>query len=124
MKKRTATKKRSKARSRQGQASLKIAQPGKRLSDLVSVYEDLEKTLRSLKSKSLLQGQNSLMQININKLIVQLSRSKRNIERKISHVLLTERIQIRSQWDKWAPKLGRRIPKRGSKITSDSSQLL
>jgi len=125
MKKRAATKKRPKLGVRTGKLYLRLAQPGKRLGELISVYEDLEKTLKNLKSSSLLHGHNSVMQINLHKLISQLSRSKRKIERKISHTLLHERDQIRHQWEKWAPQLGSsRRSKSNSKIVEKSTKRL
>ena len=106
MKKRVALKKGAKSASKAGKLYLRLAQPGKRLGELISVYEDLEKTLKNLRSTALSHGQNSAMQINLHKLISQLSKSKRKIERKISHTLLHERDQIRHQLEKWAPRLG------------------
>lgn len=91
-----------------------IVQPAKRLSDLVSVYEDLEKTLKGLRTSSLLQGKNSLQEINIKKLITQLSKSKRKIERKISATLVNEKAQMRSQISKWAPRLRLKLGKSSS----------
>jgi len=115
MKKRVATKKGVKPASKAGKIYLRLAQPGKRLGELISVYEDLEKTLKNLRSTALSHGQNSAMQINLHKLVSQLSKSKRKIERKISHTLLHERDQIRHQLEKWAPRLSNG---RGSKPQS------
>lgn len=115
MKKRGASKNGSKIRFESGRIYLRIPEPGKKLIELVSVYEDLERTLKKLKTKPLLHGDNSLMQINIQKLITQLSKSKRNIEKKISHTVLTERIQIQHQINKWAPKISSRLSRTGKK---------
>lgn len=122
MKKSTTSKKRAKVKSSSGKLYLRLAQPGKKLSELVSVYEDLERTLKRLKTNALLQRENSLMQINIQKLITQLSKSKRKIERKISHTLLIERSQIRHQLDKWAPGLGRRISRPSRRTSIENRQ--
>ena len=62
----------------------------KKLEELVRVYEDLENTLRVLRRKKLGSG-SPLGQINVRKLIVQLSRSKRTLERKISNTILLEK---------------------------------
>jgi len=59
------------------------------LSELVKVYEDLEKTLRHLKKN---YGQDAVSApIDIRKLILQLSRSKKKLERKIGNTLLLEK---------------------------------
>ncbi len=124
MKKRVTTKKQIKPKNNPARLHLKMIQPGKRLGELVSVYEDLERTLKRIKTTSLLHGGNSLMQINIQKLISQLSKSKRKIERKISHTLLNERTQIRYQFDKWAPKLGRKISKRNASSVMETQDYI
>ena len=94
-----------------GRLKMRLGYPAKKLSDLVNVYEDLEKTLRGLKANALLHSGNSLREINIQKLITQLSKSKRRIERKISTTLVSEKAQMRSQFNKWAPKLKAKIGK-------------
>jgi len=115
MRKRNASKNKAKLRLESGRVYLRIPEPGKKLIELVSVYEDLERTLKKLKTKPLLHGDNSLMQINIHKLITQLSKSKRNIEKKISHTVLTERVQIQQQITKWAPKISSRLSRNGKR---------
>lgn len=93
-----------KPRSRAEGLKGRIVRPAKRLSELVSVYEDLEKTLKGLKARTLIHGGNSLREINIQKLITQLSKSKRKIERKISTTLVNEKAQMKNQLSKWAPR--------------------
>ena len=64
------------------------------LSELVRVYEDLEKTLRDLKS-TYGKHDGAFPQINVRKLISQLSRSKKKLERKIGNTILLEKQQIK-----------------------------
>ncbi|MFM8314796.1 MAG: hypothetical protein ACKOA8_10960 [Deltaproteobacteria bacterium] len=101
---------------------VKLWKPAKRLSDLVSVYEDLEKTLKRLKTSSLMYSSNSLMQINIQKLMAQLSKSKRRIERKISATLVSERNHLKHRLEGWSPKLRNKSSK-WSKSKSDPISL-
>lgn len=64
--------------------------------ELVKVYEDLERTLKSLRKtyeEAHLLG-NSLSHINVRALITQLSRSKKRLERKIGNTILLEKQQI------------------------------
>ena len=112
MKKRETRQQKLKLKVKSHKLSIHIAKPEKKLSDLVGVYQDLEQTLKKLKTRSLLQVEHPLMQINIKELINQLSKSKRRIERKITSALLNERTQIVHQLDKWAPRLGEKISKR------------
>jgi hypothetical protein len=123
MKKRNATKSKAYRKVSSGRLNIKLAQPGKRLSELVSVYEDLERTLRRLKTSALQTSGNSLMQINVRKLIVQLSKSKRKIERKISSTLLSERAQIVHKLDQWTPRLGSKISKKRTQSRTHSESV-
>lgn len=123
MKKRNATKLKATRKVSSGRLNIKLAQPGKRLSELVSVYEDLERTLRRLKTNALQNSGNSLMQINVRKLIEQLSKSKRKIERKISSTLLNERTQIIHQLDKWTPRLGGKMSKKRTQSRTHSETM-
>ena len=67
-----------------------------RIHELVKVYQDLERTLRGLKrSYQKLQAVESLSAINILKLIYQLSRSKKRLERKIGNTILLEKQQLK-----------------------------
>ena len=75
----------------------------KKLDELVRVYEDLENTLKILRKKHL-YDRSTLAQINVKKLIVQLSRSKRSLERKISNTILMEKQLLKRRWQSWMPK--------------------
>lgn len=63
----------------------------KGVDELVRVYEDLERTLKSLSKGSTAAG----YPINLRKLVEQLSRSKKRLERKIGNQLLLKRQNIR-----------------------------
>ena len=103
------------SKTRSERLKVRIVRPAKKLSELVSVYEDLEKTLKGLRARALLQGGNSLREINIQKLITQLSKSKRRIERKISTTLVNEKAQMKHQLSKWAPRFKVKISGERSK---------
>ena len=66
--------------------------------ELVRAYEDLEKTLKGLKKTygNAHMLESSIHSINVKKLIDQLSRSKKKLERKIGNTLLLEK----QQWEK------------------------
>lgn len=98
-----------KLRVKSHKLSLNVGKPGKALSELLGVYDDLEQTLKRLRARSLLQVENSLMQINVKELINQLSKSKRTIERKITEALINDRSPLAHRIDKWAPRLGSKI---------------
>lgn len=67
-----------------------------RIAELVRVYHDLEKTLTGLKrSYNKIQSCESVGAINLMKLIEQLSRSKRRLERKIGNTILLEKQQLK-----------------------------
>lgn len=63
----------------------------KSIDELLRVYEDLERTLRSIRRA----GENNVYPINVRKLIDQLSRSKKRIERKIGNKILLKRQNLR-----------------------------
>jgi hypothetical protein len=67
------------------------------LAELVRVYEDLEKTLSELKRtcERAMGAETSLSYINVKKLIGQLMRTKRKLERKIGNTILLERQQLK-----------------------------
>jgi ribosomal protein S21 len=70
------------------------------ISELVKAYEDLEKTLRVLKKnceKNLVDADSTLRQINVRKLIDQLSRSKKKLERKIGNTILLEKQSLKKR---------------------------
>ena len=69
----------------------------RRLTELVKVYQDLEKTLKHLKESAGRTTETSLSHINVRKLIVQLSRSKRRLERKIGNTLLLEKQHLKKR---------------------------
>lgn len=76
--------------------SPKLLQGGKLL-ELVRVYEDLEKTIRFLRKKQA-NGAHlsaSLESIDVKKLLAQLARSKKKIERKISNTILLEKQHLK-----------------------------
>jgi len=66
----------------------------RKLNELVRVYQDLEKTLKNLK-KSAERAETTLGHINVRKLISQLSRSKRRLERKIGNTILLEKQHLK-----------------------------
>ncbi len=81
------------------------------LNELVRVYEDLEKTLRELKA-TYAKHDGTFPQINMHKLISQLSRSKRKLERKIGNTILLEKQQLKRKIRQLTSNLGhqRRLP--------------
>lgn len=67
--------------------------------ELIRAYEDFERTLKDLKKtceKNLLTD-SSLGQINVRKLIEQLSRSKKKLARKISNTILLEKQSLQKR---------------------------
>lgn len=74
-----------------------LKRPG--ISELVKAYEDLEKTLRVLKAncERNFVGESSLRHINVRKLITQLSRSKKKLERKIGNTILLEKQSLKKR---------------------------
>jgi hypothetical protein len=67
-----------------------LALKSKKIEELIRVYQDLEKTLKSLKA-SYEQNSAHSNYINVKKLIDQLSRSKKKLERKIGNTVLLEK---------------------------------
>jgi len=67
------------------------------LHELVRVYHDLERTLQSLRRTVERNAEHSLKNINVRKLMVQLARSKRRIERKIGNTLLLEKQHLKKR---------------------------
>lgn len=67
-----------------------------KLSELIRVYQDLERTLRALTSNA----ERSLVaeSINMRKLVERLSKSKRVLERKITEALAAEKEHIRKRF--------------------------
>lgn len=83
-----------------GRTKSKAASAEKRstkLSELLRVYQDLEKTLRELKAVAGSRAGlgSALKHIDVRGLIRQLSVSKRRLERKIGNTLLLEKAHIR-----------------------------
>lgn len=74
----------------------------KKLEELVRVYEDLENTLKILRRKGLTE-RSPLHQINVRKLVAQLSRSKRRLERKISNTILLEKQVLKRRLRSFIP---------------------
>jgi hypothetical protein len=97
---------------------LKISESSKSLRELVGVYQDLEKTLKRLKSDSLAQPGKNVVPINVQKLIIQLAKSKRKIERKISSTLIHQRSHLVLQLDRWAPGITGNSQKKQNKNRS------
>lgn len=77
----------------------------KKISELLRVYEDLEKTLRGLRTAAEKVGHDSIMSINVRKLILQLSKSKRKIEQKIGSSLVYEKEYLKKRFGKLGPKV-------------------
>jgi len=71
----------------------------RKVNELVRVYQDLEKTLKALREncERNLGLDSSLRHINVRKLIVQLSRSKKHLERKIGNTILLEKQQFKKR---------------------------
>lgn len=65
------------------------------IDELFRVYYDLEKTLQQLRRAYSKNAELTIRQINVQKLINQLTRSKRRLERKISNTLLLEKDEIK-----------------------------
>ena len=68
-----------------------------KLNELLRVYEDLENNLKVLKRTVKRNSDPSLLNINVKKLIGQLSRSKRRLERKIGNTLLLEKQYLKKR---------------------------
>lgn len=73
----------------------------KSMEELVRVYEDLEKTLKGI-TESSVTIQDGHYSINIRKLVEQLSRSKKRLERKIGNKILLERQNLRKRIKRFA----------------------
>lgn len=70
----------------------RLARSGKEsMSELIRVYQDLERTLKNLRQLAPNGPQAAVRQVNLPRLIDQLSQSKRRIERKIRNTLLLEK---------------------------------
>ncbi len=67
----------------------RVRKPRSKVTELIRAYEDLEAMLKKLKA-SVPRGVMNLP-IDVRKLIAQLSRSKRRLERKIGNTLLLEK---------------------------------
>lgn len=68
------------------------------VAELIRVYQDLERTLRDLKKTYDESAVTSIQYINVKKLIEQLSRSKKKLERKINNTLLLEKQQLKRRF--------------------------
>lgn len=77
---------------------------GKRMDDLIRVYEDLEKTLKTIRDTAGEDGGSSYP-INVRKLIEQLSRSKKRLERKIGNKILLERQNLKRRIKRFADSI-------------------
>ena len=66
-----------------------------KIGNLVRVYQDLERTLRNLKQVH--RGNGSVPNINLKKLINQLSVSKKRMERKIGNTVLLEKQNFKNR---------------------------
>lgn len=77
---------------------------GKRMDDLIRVYEDLEKTLKTIRDTAGEDG-NSTYPINVRKLIEQLSRSKKRLERKIGNKILLKRQNLKRRIKRFADSI-------------------
>lgn len=74
---------------------------GKRMDDLIRVYEDLEKTLKTIRDTAG-EGGAAAYPINVRKLIQQLARSKKRLERKIGNKILLERQNLKRRIKRFA----------------------
>ncbi len=68
-----------------------------KLHELIRVYQDLEHTLQGLRRSVEKNAEHSLRNINVRKLMVQLARSKRRLERKIGNTLLIEKQHLKKR---------------------------
>lgn len=68
-----------------------------RLEQLWRAYEDLERVMAALKKRRALLGEVSLRSIDVTKLLDQLARSKRRLERKIGNTLLLEKEHLQKK---------------------------
>ncbi len=77
---------------------------GRGLGELLRVYQDVERTLKSLRASA---GplDPSQYPINLKKLITQLSRSKRQIERKIGDTLFQEKQNLKRRFKAFTSNL-------------------
>jgi hypothetical protein len=68
-----------------------------RLGELIRIYQDLEKTLRGLKRRYEKYEKHDarFAHLDLRKLISQLSRSKKRLERKIGNTLLLEKQHLK-----------------------------
>ena len=66
------------------------------------VYTDLEKTIKGLKATSRREAECALLHIDVKKLIQQLSRSKKRLERKIGNTLLLEKQHLKRRLGSFA----------------------
>jgi len=69
-----------------------------KLSELIRVYQDLERTLKGLKDGA--ERSVAAESINLHKLIDRLSKSKRVLERKIGEALAAEKAHIRKRFNR------------------------
>lgn len=69
-----------------------------KFSDLIRVYQDLERTIKGLRASVEKNTETSLRNINVRALIVQLTRSKRRLERKIGNTILLEKQQFKRRF--------------------------
>ena len=67
----------------------------KKFIELIRVYHDLEKTLKGLRKRVEKNSPHGLSNINVRALIHQLTRSKRQLERKIGNTLLLEKQHLK-----------------------------
>ena len=68
----------------------------RQLGELIRIYQDLEQTLQGLRSRAL-PNETRLRTINLRKLIIQLARSKRRLERKIGNTILLEKQHLKDR---------------------------
>ena len=88
--------------------SPQLVKKGSKLDELVRVYHDLERTLLDLRHTVEKNAESSLKNINVRKLMVQLSRSKRRLERKIGNTLLLEKQHLKKRLRAFASNLSHR----------------
>jgi hypothetical protein len=98
----------SKPRTRK--APLKPTRAGKKLDELLRVYEDLEHTLKALTHAAERRAESSLKQINVKKLVSQLSHSKKKIERKLGSRFQIKKLSFKTRWDRLTSQLTHREP--------------
>lgn len=79
----------------------------KKIAPLIELYKDLELTLKELRRTE--EGAKKAYQINVQKLIEQLTLSKKRLERKIINTLLLEKQHLKRKLLKFSEDIHKRL---------------